>query len=139
MKELTSKVSKMTQTERLDRLCYLVGKTSLGMKLTATEMLEINILEFSRNVTVKPPEPPEPKGKAKGNYNEESEQKLLCDIVLLKQRCDELQAKITGNSPCSMFRDLNILNYKLKVAESHVKKTFRKDAFPQEYYSNTIN
>lgn len=139
MKEITIKTSKMTQTERIDRLCYLVGKTHLGIKLTTTEQLEVNIIEFSRNCSAKPSEPPETKGKAMGNYNDESEQKLFSEIDLLKKRRDDINAKITGNSPVTMFRDLNILNHKIEVAESHVKKQFKKDAFPQEYYSNTIS
>lgn len=144
MKELLTKVFKMNKTERIERLCILGAKGITG-ELSSFESLEVMMIQSIREQIgeikeIKPSEEVKP-AKAdhvKETYYDASERKLIDNIKRMKSRREAINTSLTGNSSAELFRELSMINYKLKIAESHVNGKFSKQIFPEEYYTRTI-
>lgn len=71
-------------------------------------------------------------------YYTESVSKLREGIEKMKARRDEINSIINGNSPTELWRELNQINHRLIVEQSHVNGTFGRGIGTGEYYTREI-
>jgi hypothetical protein len=136
MKELITKVFKMNKAERIERLRILSAKGATS-ELTTSEENEAEMIQSIRE-QLGELDAVKPANKEKVTYYDESESTLKNKMYKLEVRRETIKAELNGNSPASLFRELSMINYKLTVAESHLKKTFRTEATQTEYYTRVI-
>jgi len=136
MRELIAKVFKMNKAERIERLRILSAKGATS-ELTTSEENEAEMIQSIREQLGEIDEV-KPANKEKVTYFDESEITLKDKIAKLEIRREAIKKVLNGNSSASMFRELSMINYKLTVAESHLKKTFRTEATQTEYYTRVI-
>jgi len=64
----------------------------------------------------------------------ESKTEIIDKIKTLTARKEAIEETLTANSPASTFRELNLINYKIIVQESHLNGNYCSAAIMDEYH-----